>query len=159
MRKALLLVALLSACIEGPMGPAGPQGEPGVQGAPGANGQDGKDGASGVGLAESHHCSDVVPLAQDTILTHEVYVFRDGSVLATCSVWMPAGAFTGTWLWPKGTVGAAQGSCFVKADSDATAKTFGYWSMERMSPASSTASYSDPGSQYNGRVFTITCDD
>lgn len=157
MRWLILLVAL-AAC-DGPMGPAGPQGPQGVPGAAGANGRDGTDGANGAGLSESHHCSDVVFTAQSTILSHEVYVFADGSVLATCSVWMNDGAFTGTWMWPNGTTGAQRGSCFARADTDTANKSFGYWSMERMSSTSSTASYSDPQSQYNGRVYTIACDD
>lgn len=156
MRKVLLLVALLSACIEGPMGPAGPEGPIGPRGVPGDKGQDGYDGADGAGLVSALRCSTSFTLGTSSRnAIHDVYRFEDGSVLATCAIWTAGDSAFGTQMWKAGSLGAALGACTVLVDADAA--SFGFYRMESRGPGSSTLTYDDPGSPNHGRTFTMTC--
>lgn len=144
MRKALLLVALLSACIEGPMGPPGPQGEAGPQ------------GASGSGLASATYCEGAGRFGSfSVVFSHDIYRFSDGSTLATCALYTSATGFQSSFLWPSGSRGAEVGGCFVRLDVDTSSS--GEHVFEMSSEVSSIVTYDDSGSSEDNRAFVLSC--
>jgi len=157
--RALLMMLLLAACgpgAEGPQGPAGKDGAQGATGAAGPTGAQGTAGAAGSTMTTSYLCMTDVATA-GLLLMHKVYDYTDGSVLATCEVFMPQGTFTGLNLLKASQAGAATATCIVGADIDASVNG-GYWVLyfNRATKASS-ATYKDPSSSANNMTVNLAC--
>lgn len=155
-RRFALLVAFssLTACQgpAGPMGPAGPQGPSGAQG---------PAGTAGASLTSTYVCSGTGNNGSGANLGffHVGYVFSDGSVMATCTVYTSASSVEGVYLYRQEQAGAPQASCVAVGDTDGTA-TGGYWQMDlNAAKTTSTAIFHDAngGSSQDGRSFSLTC--
>lgn len=158
MKKFLLFAVLsLSAC-QPEVGPAGPPGPAGPQGPKGDTGPAGSDG---VGLVSNVHCtsSETIINGITVGLYYDEYTFADGSVLASCALTDRYAVYSGMELYKREMSGALTGSCFITYEMDTGVGSNGYWGLEHPSgsPTKVSAQYSDPGSQYNGRVISLTC--
>jgi hypothetical protein len=161
--KSILLASLLIniACGPGPAGPkgdtgdTGPQGQPGLQGKAGPQGAQGAQGASGQGLSLISDTSCSI-FSSGYFFTHDVYLYSDGSVMATCSVAGGSSEVTRTQLWKAGTIGANEGSCYATWDVAGVASG-GWWSFSLGNLGYSFAQYNDAGTTSDQMKRTLTC--
>lgn len=160
-RFCTLLALVLVACggEVGPQGLPGPQGEPGVVGPQGPQGPVGPPGASGAGLTAQFICTGFVALASSTSgagVSHDVYLFADNSVMTTCVVRGGSDQSSNVEFYAGSQTGARTGGCSALFDVDVSSA--GYWTFALSTDRrTSTATYVDSGSQYNGRSGVLTC--
>lgn len=168
-----MMGSVLLAC-QGPTGPVGPQGP---SGPPGANGQSGStgapgptgpagpqgsqgpSGANGLGLTSTLACTGAYRSLTgfDWAVSHTIYRFADGSVLADCVVANGNMQSSGLQLWRAGTQGSVLGTCALYQEIRSDQPYFGFFVFEVAQPTTSTATYHDPGSSENGRVAVLAC--
>ena len=138
MRRFLIIAVLLSSCV-------GPAGE---------DGRDGSD-SSGMRISVTRRCYlDIDHLALS--LAHDVFSFSDGSVLSTCSVALPEGAYSGTNMLRANTALVETGFCSVGADLFGV-PSHGYVTFEAHEDQT-LATYHDPEDTHEGESWGMPCD-
>lgn len=156
MKAVVMAVAVLLCACEGPMGPEGPRGPPGTTG---LNGEQGPRGFPGVMLTAEYFCTGFADLGGGSGfgLTHDVYTYADGSVLASCTVKGGLAEWTRVSLYRGTQAGAATGGCDIGVEADS--QSGGFWSFD-LDPTrtASTVVYNDPASPFNNRRQTIKCE-
>jgi len=106
-----------------------------------------------------HICSGFAVTSSDGKgfgLSHDVYRFADGSVMAACAVEGGIDQSSYFQVYRSEQVGSDTGGCFVTFDLDASSA--GYWKfVVNKERTSSTATYQDPSSPLDGRTFNLGC--
>lgn len=144
----------------GPPGPSGPQGIPGTDGRIGADGANGKDGAPGILLRSECYCAGLLDLGTGSSVgaIHDIYIFADGSVFASCSIYGPSAELQASNFYRANQVGADRGSCNIIRDID-TASTGSFTFTGTFGGCADTQIvYRDSSSVTNGRTWILRCD-
>lgn len=129
----LVVVALLAAC----------EGPPGL------------DGSSLLSYRSCHGQIRQVGPTAAVGLSHDRYVYADGSVMAFCYVYDASATYSNLSMYKSGQFGASDGGCSVFYDVDAN--TSGFWSFSTTTTAESVVTYRDQSSQQNGYRAIIAC--
>jgi len=87
--------------------------------------------------------------------SHDIYKYSDGSVFTSCEIADGRSQFINVEMFRGNQAGAATAGCNLTADWDSSA-TNGWWKFS-FNGTTSTATYNDIGSTFNGNVITMTC--